>query len=98
MRNKGVRVLVAAVAAVLGLAACGGGSSGGGTASSAPAASQSGASGGGSGGAVKSGLKIAVLPKAINIPYFDAAYTGAKKACDEIKATCEQIGPTQATG
>jgi len=105
MRNKGVRIAVATVVAALGLAACGSGSSGsgGGGASSAPAAgagSASASSGGsaGSGGSLKSGLKIAVLPKAVNIPYFDAAYAGAKKACAEIKATCEQIGPTQATG
>ena len=33
-------------------------------------------------GAIKTGLKIAVIPKAINNPYFDAAYVGAQKACD----------------
>jgi rhamnose transport system substrate-binding protein len=49
-------------------------------------------------GEIKKGLKIAILPKAINNPYFDAAYAGAKKACEEIGAKCEQIGPTQATG
>ena len=98
MRNKGVRIVVVAAVAALGLAACGGGSSGGGAASSTAPAGSAASSGAGGGGGVKAGLKIAVLPKAINIPYFDAAYAGAKKACDEIKATCEQIGPTQATG
>ena len=39
-----------------------------------------------------------MIPKALNIPYFDAAFVGAQKACDEIEATCDQIGPTQATG
>jgi rhamnose transport system substrate-binding protein len=43
-------------------------------------------------------LKIAVIPKSINNAYFDFAYSGAKKACAEIQATCEQVGPTNATG
>jgi len=88
MRTKSLAWAVAALAAVT-LAACS--SSGGGTTtpSGSPAAS---------GGAIKAGLKIAVLPKAINIPYFDAAYVGAQKACAEIGATCTQVGPTEATG
>ena len=49
-------------------------------------------------GTLKTGLTIAVIPKAINNPYFDAAYKGASKACTELKATCEQVGPTEATG
>ncbi len=48
--------------------------------------------------AIKEGLTIAVIPKAINNAYFDAAYAGAQKACAAIKATCEQVGPTEATG
>jgi rhamnose transport system substrate-binding protein len=92
MRPTRLRLLALVAAAAMSLAACGGGASTGSTAS--------GTSGGTSAapGPIKQGLKIAVLPKAINIPYFDAAYAGAKKACDEIKASCEQIGPTQATG
>jgi len=40
-----------------------------------------------------------VLPKGLNIPYFDAWYKGAKKACDELKAAkCDYVGPTEATG
>jgi rhamnose transport system substrate-binding protein len=46
----------------------------------------------------KSGLKIAIIPKAINNGYFTAWNKGAQKACKEIKATCKYIGPTQATG
>ena len=91
--RKGLR-WAAAVTAAAALAACG--SSGGETtttSSPAGSASASGAAG------PKEGLKIAILPKAINIPYFDAAYAGAKKACEEIKAAkCDQVGPTQATG
>jgi len=45
------------------------------------------------------GLKIAILPKAINNPYFDASNKGAQKACAEIKAAkCDYVGPTEATG
>ena len=44
------------------------------------------------------GLRIAVLPKAINNPYFDASFTGAQTACEELGATCEYVGPTDATG
>jgi rhamnose transport system substrate-binding protein len=90
MRFQALR-WVAAASAVVALAACGGGSSGGTTTSASGSASAS-------SGAIKTGLKIAVLPKAINIPYFDAAYAGAQKACAEIKAECKQVGPTQATG
>src|SRR3954470_4028183 len=89
MRTKSLAWAVAALAAVF-LAACS--SSGGGsttTPSGSPAASD---------GTIKAGLKIAILPKAINIPYFDAAFVGAQKACEEIGATCDQVGPTEATG
>ena len=79
---------VAAAAALLALTSC---------------ADDSADTGGGSpsgsgGGQVKDGLKIAILPKAVNIPYFDAAFAGAKKACQELKATCDQTGPTEASG
>jgi rhamnose transport system substrate-binding protein len=99
MRSTRLRLVAALAVAAASLAACGGSSStGSGAASSGAAPSESAASSAAAGGTVKEGLKIAVLPKAINIPYFDAAYAGAKKACEEIKAECEQIGPTQATG
>jgi len=49
--------------------------------------------------APKSGLKIAVVPKAVNIGYFGGWNQGAQKACKELKAVkCDYIGPTQATG
>lgn len=44
------------------------------------------------------GLKIAIMPKAINIGYFTAWNEGAQKACEELKATCDYIGPNEATG
>ena len=53
---------------------------------------------GSTGGALKTGLTIAIIPKAINNAYFDAAFVGAQKACTELGATCEQVGPTEATG
>jgi rhamnose transport system substrate-binding protein len=106
-RARGLTLLATAAATAV-LAGCGGSSSSSSSAaagtSSAPApatsssAAESPSATAGGAGSIKSGLKIAVIPKAVNIPYFDAAFAGAKKACDEIKATCEQIGPTQATG
>ncbi|MDQ1308725.1 MAG: substrate-binding protein [Actinomycetota bacterium] len=96
MRSNRLQLLTLAVVAAVSLAACGGSSNGGGSAAVPPGSSNAGSGSGA--GSIKPGLKIAVLPKAVNIPYFDAAYAGAKKACDEIKAACEQIGPTQATG
>ncbi|MEN9989405.1 MAG: hypothetical protein RL508_384 [Actinomycetota bacterium] len=47
---------------------------------------------------IKAGLKIAIMPKAVNIGYFTAWNQGAQKACKEIKATCTYVGPTEATG
>jgi rhamnose transport system substrate-binding protein len=88
MRSRFLGALAVVAAAVLTLSSCADDSGGG----SSPA------SGGAGGGQIKSGLKIAILPKAVNIPYFDAAFTGAKKACQELSATCDQTGPTEASG
>lgn len=44
------------------------------------------------------GLRIAVIPKAVNNPYFDASFNGAQRACEELGAECEYVGPTEATG
>jgi len=49
-------------------------------------------------GTIKPGLKIAIMPKAINNGYFTAWNQGAQKACKELKAVCTYLGPTQATG
>jgi rhamnose transport system substrate-binding protein len=49
-------------------------------------------------GASGDGLRIAILPKAINNPYFDASNVGAQRACEELGATCDYVGPTEATG
>lgn len=42
--------------------------------------------------------RIAIMPKAINIGYFAAWDEGAQKACAELGATCDYIGPNEATG
>jgi len=42
--------------------------------------------------------RIAIMPKAINIGYFSAWDEGAQKACAELGATCDYIGPNEATG
>ena len=101
MRPNRLRLVAVLAVAAASVAACGG-NSGSTTESSAgsvvrrPPRQRAAVRRGGA--TIKQGLKIAILPKAINNPYFDAAFAGAKKACDEIKAECEQIGPTQATG
>jgi rhamnose transport system substrate-binding protein len=67
--------------------------------SSAPSSSAADSSSSSAAAAAGGGLKIAVLPKAINNPYFDASNKGAQKACAEIKAAkCDYVGPTEATG
>lgn len=43
-------------------------------------------------------LKIAIVPKAINIGYFTAWNEGAQKACAELNAVCDYIGPNEITG
>jgi rhamnose transport system substrate-binding protein len=53
-----------------------------------------GASGGG-GGSIKSGLKIAFLPKQVNNPYFDTSDNkGGKVAVGEFKGTYSETGPS----
>lgn len=47
---------------------------------------------------IKAGLKIAIMPKAVNNGYFTAWAKGAQTACKEIKAVCTYLGPTEATG
>jgi rhamnose transport system substrate-binding protein len=104
MRKRIVQMAAAGVALVM-LGACGSdnksSSTGAATTTGASATTSAGAAttaAAGAGGALKTGLNIAVIPKAINNAYFDAAFAGAKKACTELGATCEQVGPTEATG
>ena len=48
--------------------------------------------------ATSEGLKIAIVPKAINIGYFTGWNEGAQAACAELGATCDYIGPNEITG
>jgi rhamnose transport system substrate-binding protein len=83
----------AAVLAVA-LTACGG------TTKSSTNNSSSGASAQGSANPnaqVKTGLKIAYLPKAVNNPYFTTADTGGKKAVDAVGGQYKEVGTASAT-
>jgi simple sugar transport system substrate-binding protein/rhamnose transport system substrate-binding protein len=60
----------------------------GGSAASASAPASQGASG--------KKLKIAVVPKLVGIPYFNASETGAKKAGEDLGVDVIYTGPTQA--
>lgn len=40
---------------------------------------------------------VVFLPKAVNIPYFDAAANGAKEAADELGGEFKQVGPSEGT-
>ncbi|MGI5237328.1 rhamnose ABC transporter substrate-binding protein [Dactylosporangium sp. CA-139066] len=87
------KVLAAAVATVLafGMAACADDS--GSTSTDATG----GAAGGGS-GTIKSGLKVAFLPKQVNNPYFDTSDNkGGKLAVEEFKGTYSETGPSEAS-
>jgi rhamnose transport system substrate-binding protein len=69
---------------------------------SAAACAEDGDSGGDDGGGtttngIKSGLKIAFLPKQVNNPYFTTAGTGGKTAIDEFKGTYSETGPSEAS-
>jgi rhamnose transport system substrate-binding protein len=46
---------------------------------------------------IKTGLKIAFLPKAVNNPYFTTADTGGKKAVDAVSGTYKEVGTSSAT-
>ncbi|MBM3723289.1 MAG: substrate-binding domain-containing protein [Actinobacteria bacterium] len=42
-------------------------------------------------------MKIAMIPKLGNIGYFKVAWTGAQKACKELKYECKYLGPNEIT-
>ena len=46
---------------------------------------------------IKSGLKIAFLPKQVNNPYFTTAGNGGKTAVGEFKGTYSETGPSEAS-
>jgi rhamnose transport system substrate-binding protein len=49
------------------------------------------------GGAIKSGLKIAFLPKQINNPYFTISDKGGEDAVKALKGDYKRVGPSDAT-
>jgi rhamnose transport system substrate-binding protein len=56
------------------------------------------AAGAGATGTIKSGLKIAFLPKQVNNPYFDTSDNkGGKVAVEEFKGSYSQTGPSEAS-
>ncbi|WP_238017639.1 rhamnose ABC transporter substrate-binding protein [Dactylosporangium sp. AC04546] len=58
----------------------------------------SGSSGGTGGGGIKSGLKVAFLPKQVNNPYFDTSDNkGGKVAVEEFKGVYSETGPSEAS-
>ncbi|GGM44289.1 rhamnose ABC transporter substrate-binding protein [Dactylosporangium sucinum] len=55
-------------------------------------------SGGTGGGGIKSGLKVAFLPKQVNNPYFDTSDNkGGKVAVEEFKGVYSETGPSEAS-
>jgi len=56
-----------------------------------------GAQPGASSGAMKSGLKIAFLPKQVNNPYFTTSDNGGKAAVEEFKGVYSETGPSEAS-
>lgn len=52
---------------------------------------------GGSDGTMKTGLKIAFLPKQVNNPYFTTSDNGGKAAVEEIKGSYSETGPSEAS-
>jgi rhamnose transport system substrate-binding protein len=90
MRTRAI-ALAAVAALTLGTAACASNDNSG-------SGSGSGASAGASGGGMKSGLKIAFLPKQVNNPYFDTSDNkGGKSAVDELKGKYSETGPSEAS-
>ncbi|HEX6685037.1 MAG TPA: rhamnose ABC transporter substrate-binding protein [Candidatus Limnocylindrales bacterium] len=55
------------------------------------------APGPGAGDTIKSGLKIAFLPKQVNNPYFTTSDNGGKAAIDEFKGVYSETGPSEAS-
>jgi rhamnose transport system substrate-binding protein len=83
--------LAAVAALALGTAACADDSSG-------STGSGSSSTSSGAGGSIKSGLKIAFLPKQVNNPYFDTSDNkGGKSAVDEFKGKYSETGPSEAS-
>jgi rhamnose transport system substrate-binding protein len=80
-------------AASLALAACASDDTG-----TPPAGGSGSGSGSAAAGTIRSGLKIAFLPKQVNNPYFDTSDNkGGKVAVDELKGSYSETGPSEAS-
>jgi ABC-type sugar transport system substrate-binding protein len=79
--------------AALALAACGGGTGSPTSSSSSESSSEGGSSAGG--GESAEGKTIAMIPKSISDPYFQAADEGAQEAAKELGVTVEFVGPAE---
>jgi rhamnose transport system substrate-binding protein len=90
IRNTGLAAL--ALTSLLGVAACG--STKDSTSESTPAPAKTQASSGGGGGEIKSGLKIAFLPKQLNNPYFTTSDKGGQDAVTALKGDYKRVGPS----
>jgi rhamnose transport system substrate-binding protein len=92
-RRLAVATAIAAVTAIA-LAGCGGTtkkSTDNATTGAATAAATN------TSGTLKSGLKIAFLPKQVNNPYFTTSDTGGQKAVEALGDTYKEVGTTSAT-
>jgi rhamnose transport system substrate-binding protein len=92
-RRLAMAVAGAAVLAMT-LAACGGT-----TKNSTNTSSQAPAAGGSANpnGTIKTGLKVAFLPKQVNNPYFTTSDNGGKKVVEANGGTYKEVGPSSAT-
>jgi len=89
MKNKVAKALNAALAAsvlAMALAGC------------APAAQETAAPSAQPESNTTEPLKVAIVPKAINIGYFTGWDQGAQAACAELGVTCDYLGPNEITG
>ncbi|RCS60388.1 rhamnose ABC transporter substrate-binding protein [Microbacterium sp. JB110] len=56
-----------------------------------------GSAGGEEGGSTSGDLSVTLLPKNLGNPYFDASRVGAEAASEDLGASFEEVGPTEAT-
>jgi rhamnose transport system substrate-binding protein len=88
-RRTHVGASIVALSALLLTAACASGDDSG-TPSGAGASA-------GAAGSIKSGLKVAFLPKQVNNPYFTVSDNGGKAAVEELKGEYKEVGPSDAS-
>jgi rhamnose transport system substrate-binding protein len=89
MKADTTRLRVVAMAALAALALA--------TSACAEDSSTNGAAPGATPSGIKSGLKIAFLPKQVNNPYFTTSDNGGKAAVEEFKGVYSETGPSEAS-